>query len=279
VADHARDRTYHNSALLLPDMRVLLGGHSPIGAHYGGPNRDQGRPFANNDKDSSFEVWSPPYLFRGARPTISRAPAGVAYGETFTVGSPQATQIESVLLVRTPSPQHINDPDQRSLSLDFQRSGNALSVTAPPNGIAAPPGYYYLVVNKKTDQGPVPSVARIVHVGTESNPAEAIQPYPDDNPAAPSGGSATPDADTSNAAAAQQSASQVAKSAPAPVAGPATAATDTAAAAYRQLSAQPAGTSRPLPAPFPALPAVAIGITGTALIAGRRFVRRAAALR
>jgi len=75
VVDISRDRVYHNSALLLPDMRVLLGGHSPIAAHYGGPNRDQGPPFANNDKDSSFEVYSPAYLFRGARPTISHAPA------------------------------------------------------------------------------------------------------------------------------------------------------------------------------------------------------------
>ena len=275
VADHARDRTYHNSALLLPDMRVLLGGHSPIGAHYGGPNTDQGSPFANNDKDSSFEVWSPPYLFRGARPSISRAPAGVAYGEKFTVGSPQADEIDSVLLMRTPSPQHVNDPDQRTLALDFTKTGNGLSVTAPPDGIAAPPGYYYLVVNKKTNQGPVPSVARIVHVGTESNPAEAIQPYPDDNPAAPTGGTATPDQDSSNAASAQQSAAEAAKSAPAPVAGPATTATDTAAAAYRQLSAKPAGTSSPLPAPLPVLPALAVGITGAAVLSGRRWWRRA----
>ena len=29
VAAHTRDRVYHNSALLLPDMRVLLGGNAP----------------------------------------------------------------------------------------------------------------------------------------------------------------------------------------------------------------------------------------------------------
>jgi hypothetical protein len=148
-------------------------------------------------------------------------------------------------------------------------------VTAPPNGITAPPGYYYLVVNKKTDQGSVPSVARIVHVGTESNPAEAIQPYPDENPAAPTGGTATPDQDSSNAASAQQSAGEVVKSAPAPVAGPASAATDTAAAAYRQLSAKPAGTRSPVPASLPVLPAMAIGITGAAVLSGRRWWRRA----
>jgi hypothetical protein len=197
VAAHTRDRTYHNSALLLPDMRVLLGGHSPLASHYAGPNQDQGGPFANNDKDSSFEVWSPPYLFRGERPRVTGAPAGVAYGERMTLRTPDAAEIASVVLLRTPSPQHIMDPDQRGLTLSFTRTGpQSLEVTAPPDGIAAPPGDYYLVINKKNPAGPVPSVARIVRISAESDPAEAIQPFADDAPA-PTGGSATPDDDTS----------------------------------------------------------------------------------
>ncbi|HLF40113.1 MAG TPA: galactose oxidase-like domain-containing protein [Acidimicrobiia bacterium] len=264
VVDHARDRTYHNSALLLPDMRVLLGGHTPIAAHYGGANKDQGGPFANNDKDSSFEIWSPPYLFRGARPSITRAQAGIAYSEKFAVGTPQAGEIESVLLMKTPSPQHINDPDQRALALEFTKTGDdQLEVAAPPTGKVAPPGYYYLVVNKKTDQGPVPSVARIVHVGTDRDSAESIQPYPDDAPA-PVGGSATPEEDTSNVAAAQQAASEAV-----PAGEPATAATDTAAQAYQQLSAVPAGTSRH--PELPLLPAAAVLVAATATLTGRRW--------
>jgi hypothetical protein len=204
VAAHTRDRTYHNSALLLPDMRVLLGGHSPLASHYAGPNRDQGRPFANNDKDSSFEVWSPPYLFRGERPRITAAPAGLAYGDRITLRTPDAADIVSVVLLRTPSPQHIMDPDQRGLSLTFTRSAaDTLEVLAPPDGIAAPPGNYYLVINKAHPDGPVPSVARIVNVSTGSNPAEALQPFPDD--AAAPGGSATPDQDTSTSGGALRS--------------------------------------------------------------------------
>ncbi|HLF41524.1 MAG TPA: galactose oxidase-like domain-containing protein, partial [Acidimicrobiia bacterium] len=206
VASHTRDRTYHNSALLLPDMRVLLGGHAPIASHYGGANQDQGGPFANNDNDPSFEVWSPPYLFRGARPTVTRAQSGVSYAEKFQIGTPQADEIESVVLMKTPSPQHVNDPDQRNLSLDFTRTGsNTIEAVAPPSGNVAPPGYYYLIVNKKTLQGPVPSVARIVSVGTGTDLSEAIQPYPDDAPA-PVGGTATPDEDSSGAAQASQQA-------------------------------------------------------------------------
>jgi hypothetical protein len=89
------------------------------------------------------------------------------------------------------------DPDQRGLSLTFIRTGaGTLEVTAPPDGIAAPPGNYYLVINKQHPDGSVPSVARIVTVSAGSDPAEAPQPFADDA-AAPAGGSATPDEDTS----------------------------------------------------------------------------------
>jgi hypothetical protein len=208
VAPHNRDRAYHNSALLLPDMRVLLGGNAPLAAHFGGANQDQGGPFTNNDNDPSFEIWSPPYLFRGARPTVVRVQRGVSHGETFDITTPDAGLIESVLLIRTPSPEHVADSDQRALKLEFTRSGaHTLTATAPPSGKVAPPGSYYLVVNKKSLQGPIPSVARMVDVG-RTDPSEAPQPFPDDAPA-PSGGSATPDEDTSRAAVVRQNARDI----------------------------------------------------------------------
>jgi hypothetical protein len=95
------------------------------------------------------------------------------------------------------------DSDQRGLSLTFTRTGpDTLDVVAPPDGIAAPPGNYYLVVKKAHPDGAVPSVARIVKVSADSDPSEAPQPFPDDAPA-PAGGSATPDDDTSTAGAAR----------------------------------------------------------------------------
>jgi hypothetical protein len=179
VAPHERDRTYHTTALLLPDMRVLLGGHAPIAAHYGGPNTDQGGPFANNDSDPSFEIWTPPYLQRGPRPEITRVQAGIAYSERFRVEATELDDIESVLLVGMPSPNHITDPDQRTLALEFRRTadGEALEVTAPPSGTVAPPNAYYLVVNKKTPKGPVPSVARIVRLGGDQDLTDAPAPF------------------------------------------------------------------------------------------------------
>jgi hypothetical protein len=272
AASHARDRTYHNSAILLPDMRVLLGGHSPIASHYGGQNQDQGGPFANNNPDPSFEVWSPPYLFRGARPSISKAQAGIAWGEKFNIGTPQADEIESVVLLRTTSATHVMDSDLRGLTLEFNRTGsNTLEAVAPPNGKVAPPGFYYLVVNKKSLQGPVPSVARIVKISDSSDMAEAVQPFPDDAPA-PTGGSATAVDDTSNAAKARQGVSEMAAASPAPVAGPAVAATQVAGTAYDQLSASNTSSSSPVkPA---TLPMAAIGMAAFATRTGRRWFRR-----
>jgi Domain of unknown function (DUF1929) len=274
VAAHQRDRTYHNSALLLPDMRVLLGGHAPIAAHYGGANSDQGGPFSNNDNDPSFELWSPPYLFRGARPSITRAQAGISYGEAFTVGTPQAGDIDSVVLMRMPSPEHVNDSDQRNLALDFHKtSPTTLAAVAPPSGDVAPPGYYYLVVNKKSNDGPIPSVARIVRLGAGfSDRSEALQPFPDDAPA-PVGGSATPLNDSSTGARGHQSLGQAAKSLPAPAAQPATAAVSLAGRAYQELKAAPAA-GRSNPAPAPLLPVASGAGAGAATLTARRWLLR-----
>jgi hypothetical protein len=256
VAPHNRDRTYHNSALLLPDMRVLLGGHAPIASHYGGANSDQGGPFANNDNDPSFEVFSPPYLFRGPRPTISHAPAGIAWGERFGVGTPQADEIQSVVLIKTPSPQHINDADQRMIKLDFDRKATgSLEAVAPPSGVTAPPGYYYLVVNKKSDKGPIPSVARMVHVGGESDSREAPQPFPDDAPV-PTGGSATELGDSSAPSQTQRAAEEATESA--------------APSALAVSSRSPA----PVPAPAPVLPLAGVGWATLATTTARRSLLR-----
>lgn len=201
VADQARDRTYHSSALLLPDARVLVGGHAPGPTGWTYPH-DAGKPFANNEKDPSFEVWSPPYLFRGPRPVIRSVQAGVAWGETFSIGTPDAGGIESVQLMRLPSVQHTIDPDQRAIMLAFTRDGDALGVAAPPNGTVAPPGDYYLFINRRTSKGPVPSVARIVHLGVASHSGEAFAPTSDEPPE-PSG-SASEDADTSTSTSARR---------------------------------------------------------------------------
>ena len=201
VASEARDRHYHEIGTLLPDGRVLSGGMSSVATFYG-HRRDQGNGFfANNEKDSSFEIYSPPYLFRGPRPEIASAPAGVAWGSQFKIDMKGSDEIGSIALIRTGSPQHGLDTDIRSVELQFNQDGSTLTASAPPNGIVAPPGYYYLFVNKKSPKGLIPSVAAIVRVGDlvtsqALGGKTALIPIQDSSIPA-NAGSATPDENSS----------------------------------------------------------------------------------
>ena len=88
LSDAAYSRLYHSTALLLPDARVLIAGSGDDG------------PAVNNTK---AELYSPPYLFKGARPTITVAPDLIPYGSMFTVQTPDTASIASVSLIR-PAP-------------------------------------------------------------------------------------------------------------------------------------------------------------------------------
>ena len=128
VAPMATPRLYHSTALLLPDGRVLSSGG-------GWPGEGT---YAN------LEFYRPGYLFRGARPTITSAPERVTYGDTFTVETPDAAAIDDVVWMRVSSVTHSFNPDQRRVPLDFTVEGESLRVTAPPDSIVAPLGWWML---------------------------------------------------------------------------------------------------------------------------------------
>lgn len=173
LSEGSRDRIYHNSAVLLPDGRVLVGGHSPIPAHY--QRHDNPVVRGNNFKDASFEIFEPPYLFRGPRPAV-RSVGTVRSGEALRVvlEDTDAADVEDVVLVRVPSTTHVVDADQRAVSLDFRpRSQSRALIADLPgdggNGRILPPGPYYLFVLEGTDEGPVPSVAETVFIRPEGD--------------------------------------------------------------------------------------------------------------
>ena len=65
----------------------------------------------------------------GARPQITSAPSTLGYGGTtqITVDRP-ASEIDSVVLVRNPTPAHVTDADQRNVVLRVvARLGNRLT--------------------------------------------------------------------------------------------------------------------------------------------------------
>ena len=116
------------------------------------------------------EVFSPPYLFKGARPSITAAPDLVQYGSAFEVQTPDAASIASVSLIRPGAVTHAFDEDQRFLSLSFTAGAGSLTILAPANANLAPPGYYMLFL---VNSAGVPSVASFLHFDTPGADHEA----------------------------------------------------------------------------------------------------------
>jgi hypothetical protein len=139
-------RGYHSQSLLLPDGRVLSIG--------------------NNPGDGSFSlkisVYTPPYLFDGARPQVTRvaSPSNWTYGNNYSITS--NTPIKTAELLKPAAVTHQSDPNQRFVMLPISGSGNTVSLSLTSNHNIAPPGWYMLFV---TNGNNVPSVAKWVHVG------------------------------------------------------------------------------------------------------------------
>jgi hypothetical protein len=144
MAAQRAPRMYHSTAVLLPDGRVLSAGES-----FGSLKQ-------------TGEIFSPPYLFKGARPAIASAPPAVSYGRGFTISTPDAARIKRVALVKAAAVTHANNFDQRYVDCTFAAGGGKLRATAPPNGNHAPPGWYMLFL---VNAAGVPSVAHWVRVG------------------------------------------------------------------------------------------------------------------
>jgi hypothetical protein len=144
-------RMYHSTAVLLPDGRVLTAGGT------------SGTELGGDDSHYNAEYYSPPYLFKGARPIISSAPESAAHGETFTVGTPDAADITRVTLLGLSSTTHEFNQNQRFVPLAFTPTadGTGLSVTPPSNPNIAPPGYYMLFI---LNSAGVPSTAKMVRI-------------------------------------------------------------------------------------------------------------------
>jgi hypothetical protein len=150
AAANSYARLYHSVALLLPDATVWLAGGNPKRGTY----------------VQQMEIYRPPYLFDSTgtlatRPSITSAPSSVSYGNAFPVQTPDAASINRVVLVRNGTVTHAFGMDQREVELAFIAQSGSLTVTAPPNGNLAPPGYYMLFVLNSSG---VPSMATFVQV-------------------------------------------------------------------------------------------------------------------
>lgn len=142
LAAQVKRRGYHSSAVLLPDGRVLSAGDTGTG---GGRN--------------TLEIFSPPYLFQGARPTITAAPAQVAHDATFTISTPDPAS--RAVLVSPGASTHTTDMNQQNVKLKVTGGADSITAVAPSKAVA-PAGWYMLFL---IDSAGVPSTASWVRVG------------------------------------------------------------------------------------------------------------------
>ena len=117
----------------------------------------EGTPAAASD---TAEIYEPPYLFKGPRPTITSAPSNIRVGSDFGVQTPDANVTRAVL-VAPGSVTHAVDMNQRLIPLALTKRTGCVDLSAPPNANAAPPGWYMLFLLNA--QG-VPSVAKFVRL-------------------------------------------------------------------------------------------------------------------
>jgi hypothetical protein len=149
MANASAVRVYHSTSVLLADGRVLTSGSGDGGGV---------------TQQYSYQIFSPPYLFKGARPSYSLSSSTLHYATPFVVTTPNGASIRKVTLIRLASSTHAFDMGERLNTLTYQAAadGQSLTVTPPAAGKVAPPGPYFLfIVN---DKG-VPSVAQTVLLG------------------------------------------------------------------------------------------------------------------
>ena len=107
------------------------------------------------------EIYSPPYLFAGPRPTITSAPARPRLGRTFRVVTPDAAAIAKVSLIGLGSATHAFNSGQRYESLSFTADATGLTVSLPREQEHHAAGLLLLFIVNAAN---VPSVAKIVRV-------------------------------------------------------------------------------------------------------------------
>ncbi|MEA3136233.1 MAG: hypothetical protein QOC71_514 [Thermoplasmata archaeon] len=157
VASMTVERMYHSTAVLLPDGRILAGGHVPL------PNPFKaGRDTYNPQiQETRLEIFEPPYLFRGDRPTLTDVDEEIHYGAPFAASV--AGAVDHFVLMRPGSTTHAWDSEQRGIMLEHvQQADGSYSVSAPPDAYVAQPGHYMLFAIGPGNGGPVPSVAQFV---------------------------------------------------------------------------------------------------------------------
>lgn len=140
-------RLYHSVALLTPDGKVVTAGSNP----------------ARKTEDLRIEIYWPPYLFHGDRPTLELAAAEGGYGGTVAATVHPRGAVQTVGLVRPGACTHSCDSEQRLIDVAFTAgAGGSVTLHLPTDPDLAPPGWYLVFA---VDEHEVPSIGRWLHLG------------------------------------------------------------------------------------------------------------------
>ena len=154
AANSITGRDYHSEGLLLPNGSVMTLGGNPL---FGNAQDTEPQTF-----NQEIDVYYPPYMFQGTRPSITSAPPVMALGHSYLIKVARAADIKYLRLMRPDNATHVTDVNTRSIGVSFTRVGSDyLKVTIPSNDNIVPPSYYMLfAVNAKG----VPSTGSWVRV-------------------------------------------------------------------------------------------------------------------
>lgn len=153
LAPMAIPRTYHSTALLMPDASVMNGGGGLCGT------------CATNHYDA--QMFNPPYLYTGTgalatRPVINSVSVGsIKVGGTFTATTNAAVS-KGFSLIRITSTTHTVNTDQRRIALTPSgTNGLTYTLTVPGDpGIALPGVWMLFAINSAG----VPSVSKMLTI-------------------------------------------------------------------------------------------------------------------
>jgi hypothetical protein len=137
AANAITGRDYHSEGLLLPNGSIMTLGGNPL---FGDAKDTEPQTF-----NQEVDVYYPPYMFQGTRPSISSAPTVMEPGHSYLIKVTQAAHIKYLRLMRPDNATHVTDVNARSIGISFTRvGGDYLKVTIPSNDNVVPPSYYLL---------------------------------------------------------------------------------------------------------------------------------------
>jgi galactose oxidase len=158
MAQMKEARTYHATAILLPDGRVWAGGggHCPITQCASGPATNK----------FNCEIYTPPYLVDPVtnllttnRPVITAAPSTARPDESIIVTT--AAAVTNFALVRLSAVTHSTNNDGRRVPLTPSSTVGTTYTLPLPTAAICLPGTYFLFV---LDAAGVPSVATTISI-------------------------------------------------------------------------------------------------------------------